>query len=283
VASCARAGCQRWRPDFIVRLASAGVHFDGGWYCSTRCLEQSARRWLADARQARAGSIPALPPLKLGALLVHQGAVTPATLRRALDEQTRTKLPIGAQLLHMGAVSTTDVLRALAAQAGVSYLTSVDTASVQTSIANVSRDAARALGVVPIELDAKARHLKVACTAPIPRLALGALRELTGCTVEPLLVADDQWRILAAAYQGAAPAAASTSVAVAVRDIGDAAARIARAAEDGRADRMAHAWCEPYMWVRLEGGGHTEDLLLTVDGEPEGKETQRWPVAPTQH
>lgn len=282
MARCARSGCRRWWPDFIVRLASAGAQFDGGWYCSTRCLEQTARRWLANARQTRAGSIPALPPLKLGALLIHQGAITPATLRRALDEQARTKLPIGAQLLRMGAVSTTDVLRALAAQAGVSYLTAVDPARVQSGLAGISRDAARALGVVPIELDTTTRHLKVACTAPVPRLALGALRELTGCTVEPLIVADDQWRALAESYLGAPPATAPTSAAVAVRDIGDAAARIARAAEDGRAVRMVHAHCDPYMWVRLEGAGHTEDLLLAVE-EEQDKEERRWPVAPIPH
>ena len=44
------------------------------------------------------------------------------------------------------------------------------------------------------------RHIKVACTAPVPRLAVSALKELTGWTAEPFLVPDSTLERLMTAY-----------------------------------------------------------------------------------
>jgi hypothetical protein len=117
----------------------------------------------------------------------------------------------------------------------------------------------------------------VACTAPLSRPALRALRELTGWTVEPFLVADDLWPVLVEAYGAARGAAANGS---AVHDLNEAAARVARAAVSGGVLRMMQARCDPYLWVRLEGLGHHEDLLLPILACREG---QAWQATPTSH
>ena len=62
---------------------------------------------------------------RIGSLLVHQQALSAASLRLALRSQQVTHLPLGRQLEQMGLVSEAVVLRALSRQAGVSYRVTV--------------------------------------------------------------------------------------------------------------------------------------------------------------
>ena len=92
--------------------------------------------------------------------------------------------------------------------------------------------------------------IKVACLAPLPRLALSAFRRITGFIPEPHLIADDRWADLVDAYgiDADQPSAASF---VETRDLAEAAATIARTATDGRAARLTEMRCDPYTWVRI--------------------------------
>ena len=74
----------------------------------------------------------------------------------------------------------------LAAQAGIP-LPDVCQPTAARGARRCRRDAVCALSLVPIGVDAELKRLHVACAAPVPRMALGAL-ELTGWSIEPLLV-----------------------------------------------------------------------------------------------
>ncbi len=261
MARCARKDCRRWRPDFLVTRGRSGCHLDKEWFCSTGCLEIEARERLRLARRIAGPGRAAVPPLKVGVLLVHHGAITPATLKRALDQQKTTGHRLGAQLVATGSCATTDVLKALSAQAGASYLATVDPNCVRHAPAGLSRDAVRALGVVPIDVDAEQQVVKVACTAPLPRLALKALHELTGWTPDPFLVTDDTLPRLIDSY-GDGVRHADRVPATRAASISDAAARVASVARQQRV-RMSHTRVDPWLWVRVEGeGGAVEDLIL---------------------
>src|SRR5204862_4721441 len=108
-------------------------------------------------------------------------------------------LKLGAQLRAMGAVDAGAVLRTLATQAGISYIAALDPQCVQDAPGGLSPDAVRALGIVPFNAPEKGR-IRVAVTAPVPRVAFGALRQLTGWTPEPYLVDNDNWEALVQAY-----------------------------------------------------------------------------------
>src|SRR5207249_4115824 len=114
-------------------------------------------------------------------------------IRRGLDAQRFSGRRLGDELQQMGVVTAQDVLRALSVQANTRYLTTIDPVIVRPGHGALSRDMVRALGLVPFEVDDQTRILKVAYMAPLPRVALAALRELTGWTPEPYLVADDVW------------------------------------------------------------------------------------------
>jgi len=260
---CARAECGRWRPDLLVKNARLGLQFDGLWFCSSGCVETSARRRLSVPRPLSLRP-PAVPPLRLGTLLIHLGAVTPASLKQAADAQRLSGLRIGAQLRAMGAVSAIDVLRGLSAQAGVGYLAHVDPNCVREAPGGLSLDVIRALGVVPVESDPFAQRLRVACVAPVPRTAIGALFDLTRWAIDPLLVSDEHLEPLITAYGQALQSRTPAIAAHTVRRVDEAAAHIAQAASESTNVRMTEARFEPYVWVRLESDARVEDVLFST-------------------
>jgi hypothetical protein len=241
-------------------VAGLGLYLDDAWYCSSECLEQAARRRLARPRPVPVPG-PAPAAVRLGTLLQQQNGLKPDVLKRALSRAARSGRRLGEELQRTGAVTSADVLRALAAQAGVGFLTSMNPARLASGPGNLSTDAVRALGLVPFDYDERYDVLRVACPAPLPRMALSAIRELTGHVIEPYLVADELFPVLLNAYGAARTGEVEGHQ---MSDLGLAAAHVAAAARTTRSLRMAEARCDDYVWVRLEGAGHTEDLWLAA-------------------
>lgn len=283
MARCANGACGCWRPDLFIQYTHAGMCVDGRWFCSASCVETIAQRRLLGVQPPRTG-ITTIPALRLGTLLIHQGTIDSNALRYALEQQQRTGLRLGAQLLRMGLADSASILRALAAQAGVSYLTAVDPSCVTSAPGGLSRDEVRALGVAPFRADQVSRLLLVACTAPLPRAALAALRQLTRWNPEPYLVTDADADVLVQAYgtgtAGTRPAAEFTRV----RGVQDAAARIAAAAATGRDVTVTETRWDPYTWVRVETPALVQTLVMpsAADDVPPTKE-QECREATTSH
>jgi len=265
MARCSAEGCQRWYPDLLVR-SGAGTTIDSRWFCSEGCVETTTRRRLLDARPMASG-IPTVPPVRLGVLLRHRGAVAPGDLELALSAQQQSGMKLGEQLALMGLVDAGAVVKALAEQAGVAYLTTVEPSMVRDAPGHLSQGAVRALGLVPIR-EPENNKVKVACTAPVPRVACGVLRRLTGWTVEPYLVSDAQWSALAQAYgESVHEENKGDQLAEFIKasSLSDAAARIASAASRRRTVSMTEAVCGPFTWVRVRGEGLVRDVI--VDNE----------------
>jgi hypothetical protein len=287
---CAHEPCARWVPDFLALRPGSGLAFDEAWYCSQPCLEAEARSRLERAPAPGPAVGRGQNVSRLGALLVHRKLITTATLADALTRQTESGRRIGAELVAMGAVRPADLLRTLATQARAGFLTTVDPARVRTAPGGLSRDVVEALGVVPIEADDERGRLVVACPAPLPRPALAVLRALVVATVEPLIVGDDVAAALLEAY-GTAPAHAPQVTRVV--SLRDATERIALAIASGRARRVQPVRCEPWVWVRLDGGSANEEIVLpsrvvrvpdhTAPGHIVTKEGASWQAATTAH
>ena len=146
-------------------------------------------------------------------------------------------------------------MRALAAQAGVSYMTSVDPARVRRAPGGLSADMVRALGLLPFEAETQERRLHVICTAPLPRPALRAMARLTGWTAEPYLVDDAVWE---RALEDYAPDAASSTSRRSCTTSDAASAQVVVAAAVGRDAVVRYAGCGDFVWVRVEGGARTQ-------------------------
>jgi hypothetical protein len=174
------------------------------------------------------------------------------------------------------------VLRALAAQAGVSYLASVDVERVHEAPGGLSLDAVLALGVLPLGPPDGGR-MRVAFPAPVPRAALTAFRVQTGLTPEPFLVGDDEWLVLLRHYgagRDAHGSGAPRSVPP-VADADDAARRIAEAVMAAGEAQLRDTRWGPYVWMRVVGGAAPVDVLFAhaaVNGQPK---EESWPAATT--
>jgi hypothetical protein len=265
-----------WRPDLLLRLARVGMRLDGSWFCSPACVASVTRERLHRVRRDRT-EVRSIPALRLGVLLLHQGAITSAQLAMALSAQRVTGRRLGAELQHMGLLDAERVLRGLSAQAGVSYLAAVDAACVRSAPGALSRDEVQALGVVPIQVDEPRRVVVVACQAPVRRAALSALHQLTGWAPEPLLVSDDDWQSLMSNYGAAAPAVRRRSEFVRALDVEDVVARVAAVAASAGTITVTEVQCDASTWVRVESPDAVNTLLL-----PYNKETA-WPVVTTSH
>jgi type II secretion system (T2SS) protein E len=277
MARCSDNDCRAWRPDILVRYTRSGLHVDGDWFCSSACVESATQRRLSNFR--RLGTpVPAMPALRLGVFLLHQGAITSGDLSKALGSQRITGRLLGAELLHMGLADPVSILRGLAAQAGVNYLAAVDPACVRNAPGGLSPDEVRALGVVPIQVDETNHRLIVACRAPLPRAALSALRQLTGWTPEPLLVSDQDHQNLMHNYGIAVPASARRNEFVNVHGVGDAAARIAAAAASERTITLTEAHCDSATWVRIASDAGVNTLFMRHE-----EEHGEWQAATTLH
>lgn len=266
MARCARSACGRWRPGFLVYLGGLGLRLDDAWYCSAPCLERAARERLSRPRPMMPPAQPATGSSRIGGVLAAQKGIAPAAIEKAASEQVSSGLRLGAQLVQLGLVSKFDVLRALASQGGVGFLTTVDSARLTAAPGRLSRDVVGVLGLVPFEVDQRHDVLRVACTAPVPRASIAALRELTGAIIEPYLVADEQWAALVEAY-GASPCAAAPSY-TALPDVGAVAAHVAQAARHSGSVQMFEARCDGHLWVRLKGGDRIEELWVPVVASP---------------
>jgi len=250
---CADAACVRWRPAFGVW---GGLRLNGTWYCSRSCAATAVQRGL-ESPPAVGESAGALPPVRLGALLRHQGAITQAQLDAALAAQRRSGLRLDAELQRLGFVTSATLVRALAAQAGVSFLTAVDPARVTRAPGGLTVDMVRALGLLPFE--AHDRRLHVICTAPVPRPALRALARLTGWTAEPFLVDDAVWERALHSYVPAADARHQSQI---VNDVAAASAHVVAAAATGRDAVVRYAGCGDVVWVRVEAEARIQDVLI---------------------
>ncbi len=256
MARCGWTECGRWRPSLLAKRRGRGVHMNGVWFCSDVCAGRQAASDVERATTRERVRTRALPRLKLGLLLVHQGAITPVQLRDALASQRHSGLRLGDELLALGLIDDAALVKALATQAGVPCLPNLDVTAVRPC-PELGATAVRALGVVPIGVDVDAQHVKVACTAPVPRLALAALRELTGWTAEPYLVPDSSLERLIDAY---ASVSAPDRDALVARD--DAGAAIAAAAAGSDDAVVSQAPCSPYLWVRVSRAAGPHDLFI---------------------
>lgn len=252
--ACARSGCTRTSSWFT---RQQGVVVDGRWYCGVACLERMARSRLLDARPA-SGGLPSAGHLRVGVWLRSLG-VTGREIDEALAAQRHSGLRLGAQLVALGYANPDMVLEALAKQSGVDFLTHVDTAVVRSGPAGLSPHAARALSLVPITRPDRGR-VRVACAAPVPRVALAAFSRITGLSPEPFVVTDATFEALAAAY-GADAEREDTAEFVEAHDLGEAIRQITAAAVHDGATKFTETRLEPFTWVRVEGHAGVRDVL----------------------
>jgi hypothetical protein len=275
---CSHDRCRRWRPQLLVRLAGIGLRLNDEWFCSAECVARVATRRLLDVQNPAPLTVSSAT--RIGALLIHQGAITREQLQDALDGQRESGLRLGAEVCRRGFADTATVVRALAAQSGVSCLTAIDASCVRSAPAGLSRDEVRTLGVIPIRMTSH-DAVMVACAAPLPRTALAAFAKLTGYTPLPFVVSDDDLAALVTAY-GTDLDAARRITLTHVSSFRHAADRIVEAVMHDDSVRIAEAHVDPWTIVRLAGRDGVNAMLVTPSASERDQESE-WLAESTRH
>ena len=267
---CAHEACQKWRPTW---LASRGLSFDGDWFCGPICLRDQTTTRLEAFEPA---AIPAPPTtrFRLGTLLLASRAITVAVLDLALERQRQSGRTVGAELIAMGAIDQGVLTHALARQAALPSVSGLTATHVRRVVAGLFPHVVRALGVVPFELDGSG-VIRVAVTAPVPRVALRALERMTGRTVRAYMAGDLTTTTLLRAYGSDHVDTYDTAL---LATTADAARHIADAASAGRADAWRCVPASSFTWIRLESARGTNDLII-----PRHDKEGTWQAAPTRH
>ena len=169
------------------------------------------------------------------------------------------------------------VLRALSAQNGISYLATIDPASVRTAPGGLTTDEVRALGIVPFRENDE--ELLIACAAPVPYSAIGALQALSGRKVQPYLVADDDFAQARArnTERRRRPCGATR-----FETSPTGASRIAALAAEAGDVTVTEAHVDPFTWVRIDANGRVSTLLVPPYTE-DAKENDEWLAGTTRH
>ncbi len=127
---------------------------------------------------------------RLGDLLIEEKLVTPENLDKALQIQSATSKRMGAILIEKGWVSETDLLKILSRQLGIPYL-HLRPGVFDTSISNiVSKETQQRLNILPLFKIHK--NLIVATNDPQNLNAFDELRNLTDCTIKPVLAKNEE-------------------------------------------------------------------------------------------
>ena len=133
--------------------------------------------------------VPWPPGIRLGALLLREGLVTPEQLELALVEQLRVQRRLGEILVEWGWVSHESIARALAEQYELDYVDLATCAVDPEAVALLPPELARRHRALPVERLADGRVL-VAVADPTDAAGRNELEAALGSAV-CLAVADE--------------------------------------------------------------------------------------------
>ena len=272
MARCSRECCRRWRPDVIIRLGELGLRVDGEWFCSRRDASKPtpSRRLRGIARRRDVDSPSARVAARRRA--ASSGCRHAPAARRGARSAAHNRAALGEQLQQLGHVTPRGRPARLAAQNGVSYLATVDPASVRTAPGGLSdRRSPRARHrAVPRKRRGAAGGVRRAGAARGDRRAAGADRAARS---QPFLVADDDFDHARAGSYGASCDRPCAAI-VGSRYLATGASRIAALAAEAGDVTVTEAHVDPFTWVRIAANGRVNTLLVPPYTEAT-KETRR--------
>ncbi|RME36257.1 MAG: hypothetical protein D6788_11980, partial [Planctomycetota bacterium] len=135
------------------------------------------------------GSLTIETAVRLGEQLVNEGLITPEQLAEALSRQQELGGRLGHALVDVGAISSTALVQALSKRLGVPGCVLRHGLIDPKVVKCIPREEAERLKVLPMF---RVRDtLTVAMVEPQSLPVQDRLRRLTGCTIRPVLVLED--------------------------------------------------------------------------------------------
>ncbi len=141
-------------------------------------------------------SVEELKKRKLGRVLTKLGKITREQVHEALTKQREQpsgdRKMLGEILVEMGLVTQSDIQQALAGQAGMAFVDLNDFELTEEVLEAIPAATVQAYHIIPVEVDAPRRRLKVALKSPDNFRAVDDLRLLLGFKVEAVVADPEQ-------------------------------------------------------------------------------------------
>jgi type IV pilus assembly protein PilB len=119
----------------------------------------------------------------LGELLINAGAITPANLQAALNEQKASQMRLGEILIKNGYLTEVNLAEALSEQLGLPFISLLNLRPMPEAISLVPENVAERLNVQPLSI-APDGKLVVAMSDPLDAFAVDELRMLANREIE---------------------------------------------------------------------------------------------------
>ncbi len=126
--------------------------------------------------------------IRIGEVLVEEGIITNETLSAVLAEQKGTGRRLGEMLVEQGLVTVEELLTTLGGRLGVNHCTLRRGLADPSLLAEIGEEEARRLKAIPMF---KVHDtMTVAMAEPQSLPSVERLRQITGCTIRPILAAE---------------------------------------------------------------------------------------------
>jgi len=129
-----------------------------------------------------------LKKIRIGEVLVEEGIITEETLMAVLAEQKQTGRRLGDMLVEQGLVTTEELLTVLGGRLGVQHCILRQGLADPTLLGVIGEEEARHLKAIPMFKVHDTLTVAMAEPQSLPRV--DRLRQLTGCTIRPILATE---------------------------------------------------------------------------------------------
>ena len=166
-------------------LSRPGFYLESEWYCGEACLQEAIVERLKRRKQAREKSFQALLRLKLGHILLENGAITRTQLDKAIETQQKQQPPekLGSILKMLEFVKERDVTLALSRQYGLPLVNLKNQKISDAVIKMVPLEIVRESTFFPLEYDSFNNALVLVTYDPADISNIINLRSILKCEV----------------------------------------------------------------------------------------------------
>ena len=259
VPKCSSQTCRyrrtRWR---TLLRRHQGVRCGENWYCCPECLEQ----FLASRLHSMlAGELPrSYAPahrIPIGLILLSRGQIEHDTLQQALAAQRSDGGRIGDCLRRLSAITEDQITSALAKQ----WSCPVYPLSRGSECRHLlPRELQNACRMLPVHFVESTRELYVAFEQSVDYTALLAIEHILECHTRPCILPESEIRVRLAqdSLENSDPEIVFASSLPAQ----ELAHNIVGYVQQIEADRVRFADCGAYIWLRLQAGIQSFDILV---------------------
>lgn len=132
-------------------------------------------------------------PIRIGDLLLAQGAITQRELNIALEHQKVTGAILGDLLIKLGFVTAAEFARTIATQSGIDYLDLADVQPSSDALKLFPKEIAEKAGFIPLDI-VEDNRLAIGITNPSNIVAVDMVAKATGRQPRVFLVDSDQFQ-----------------------------------------------------------------------------------------